>query len=255
MTPGLSGYVPVRNGLKLDYCFELAVRSLLPICDEVVVCDSDSTDGTKELVESWMEFEPRIRLINYPWPNPKGDVWMLMKWLNFARKELNFDMQITLDADEVLHPCSYPEIRHAVAEKSCRWFTRFNFWKNAQSLVPEGQVCGRNVVRLGPTELEMVSDNAEEHPGGEPAIRQRATFHPQLLIWHLGFLRNPEAFFAKSKVMQQALLNDYDKKLAEAEKTGQPWYELSNGHIQLDAFEGQHPNIVRPWLKERGYAL
>lgn len=252
---GLSGYVPVRNGNKLDYCWQLAVKSMLPICDEVVICDSDSTDGTREEADAWAEREPKIRVINYPWPHPKGDVWMLMKWLNFARKELRFDMQITLDADEVIHPDAYPEIRRAVANKGCRWFRRLNFWNNPQSLIPDGQVCGMNVARLGPTECEMPSDNAEAHPGGEPAIRVKANYHPKLLICHMGFLRRQESFLAKSRVMQTALLNDYDKGLAKAEETGQPWYELSNASIQLVPYRGTQPEIVHDWLVERGYSL
>lgn len=252
---GLSGYVPVRNGNKLDYCWQLAVKSMLPVCDEVVICDSDSDDGTHDEADAWAKREPKIRVINYPWPEPKGDVWMLLKWLNFARKELRYDMQITLDADEVIHPDAYAEIRRAVAERGCRWFRRMNFWRDAQSLVPDGQVCGMNVARLGPTEFEMPSDNAEAHPGGEPLIRVRGRYHPKLLIWHLGFLRRQDSFLAKSRVMQAALLNTYDPKLAEAEKTGQAWHELSNSHIKLVPYTGTHPEIVHDWLVERGYAL
>lgn len=250
---GLSGYVPVRNGNSLDYCWQLAVLSMLPVCDEVVICDSDSTDGTREEAEEWAKKEPKIRVINYPWPNPKGDVWMLMKWLNFTRRELRYDMQITLDADEVIHPEAYPDIKRAVEERSCRWFKRMNFWKDANHLVPDGQVCGRNVVRLGPTRLEMISDNAEPHPNGEPAIRKKATYNPRNLIWHLGFLRNQKAFLAKSRVMQSAMLNDYDKGLELAEKTGQDWHTLSNANIKLEPYEGTHPDIVKLWLNERGH--
>lgn len=252
MKEGISGYVPCRNIIRLDYCAELAVKSLLPVCDEVVVCDSDSDDGTREFFEQWMNSEPKLRVINYPWPNPCGDPWMLKKWLNFARDNLECRNQLTLDADEVLHPGAYPEIQAAAAAGECRWFKRFNFWMDCSHLVPEGHVCGTNVARLGPTDLEMVSDNP--HPEGEPEIRKRATYHDTLRIWHLGFLRKPAAFFAKSKVMQHVVCNSYDPRLAEAERTGQPWYELSTFAPPLDAYTGKHPEIVHEWLKERGYS-
>lgn len=250
---GLSGYVPVRNGLRLDYCFRLAVESLLPVCNEVVICDSDSDDGTREAADEWAARDLKVRVANYPWPSPVGDVWMLKKWLNHARGHLRYDMQITLDADEVLHPGSYPEIRHAVAVRHCRYFRRMNFWKSPDWLVPDGQVCGRDVIRLGPTEYTMVSDNAERDPEGVLPIRSRATKHPHLLIWHLGFLRRQDAFIAKSRVMHSALLNTFDPKLAEAERTGQPWYTLSNANLKLERFTGTHPEIVKAWLRERGY--
>lgn len=268
---GLSGYVPVRNGNKMDYCWQLAVQSMLPVCDEVVICVAltkeelerenrsredpslpEGDDGTLREAEVWILREPKIRVVTYEWTNPKGDVWMMMKWLNYTRTLLHYDMQITLDADEVIHPDAYPEIRRAVAEKTSRWFRRLNFWQDARHLVPDGQVCGMNVARLGPTEYEMPSDNAEPHPGGEPLIRQKALYHPKLLIFHLGFLRKQPAFFEKSRVMQQAVCGSYDKRLEEAERTGANWWEISKFNGALVPYNGTHPELVVPWLKERG---
>lgn len=249
---GLSGYVPVRNGQILDYCWRLAVESLLPVCDEVVICDSDSEDGTRQAADEWAASDQRIRVVNYPWPSPKGDCWMLVKWLNFARRQLRYDMQITLDADEVLHPDSHSEIRRAVADRGCRVFRRHNFWKSPDLLVPDGYVCGRHVVRLGPTEHPMVSDNAEAPPEPE-LIRRFATRHPSLQIMHYGFLRRQDAFFAKSKIMQPAVCGTYDPRLVEAETTGQPWYTLSNANMKLERFTGTHPEIIKGWLRERGH--
>lgn len=251
MKKGLSGYVPVRNGDSLDYCWRLAAESLLAVCDEVIICDADSTDGTHEAADEWSSREKRLRVINYPWPNPVGDPWMLQKWLNFIREQVRYSSQITLDADEVLHPDSYPEICAAAHRGECRWFKRMNFWKDSRHLVPDGWVCGMNVARLGPSELMMVSDNP--HPDGEPEIRRRATYHDSLRIWHLGFLRKPAAFFAKSKAMQSFICNSYDPRLTEAEKTGQPWYELSTFPAELVPYDGPHPEIVHEWLKARGY--
>jgi glycosyltransferase involved in cell wall biosynthesis len=46
----LAGILCIRNGLKLDYCFREAGQSLLGVCDEVVICDSDSDDGTRQIM-------------------------------------------------------------------------------------------------------------------------------------------------------------------------------------------------------------
>ncbi len=116
-------------------------------------------------------------------------------------------------------------------------------------------VCGRYVARLGPTELVMPSDNSEKHPDGEFEICKRARYHPKLLVGHYGFLRKPAAFFAKSKVMQTALLNTYDPALTKAEETGLPWYTLSNANIPLDPYTGTHPGHIVTWLRERGYTV
>lgn len=259
----LSGYVPIRNGITNDYCFELAIRSLAPICDEIVVCDSESTDGTLQRLAELASEIPALRIISRPWPNlatyetvkdktpgAAGDAMMLPKWLNFIRERCRYEMQITLDADEIVHPDSYPAIREAVQQGGARWFRRLNFWRDAHHLVPDGWVCGSAVARLGPTALWMPSD--ECHPEGEPELRKIAQHDDRLVIMHYGFLRHDDAFYRKSKVCQPAICNDYDARLEEAERTGRKWWELSNFPAPLVPFEGEHPLIARAWLRERG---
>jgi hypothetical protein len=266
---GLSGYIPVRNGIRLDYCWTEAAESLLPVCDELILCDSDSTDGTREFMEDWAKRDPKIRVINRPWPElptfaewkadkmrPPSDALMLVKWLNWIRQHCRYDMQITTDADEVLDDRCHQKIRRAVELREARWFRRLNFWQDAQHLVPDGHVCGSNVVRLGPTELEMVSD--EPRPGGEPPIRERAVMESGLTFFHYGFLRKQDAFFEKAKVMHLALHSSYDPRLLEAELSGKPWFELSRwpDNIPLATYhDGYHPGCARAWLRARGYQL
>jgi hypothetical protein len=42
----ISGFTFVRNAIKYDYPIVEAVRSILPLCDEVVVAVGDSDDDT-----------------------------------------------------------------------------------------------------------------------------------------------------------------------------------------------------------------
>src|SRR5437868_2361863 len=102
----ISGYVNVRNGIRLDYCFREAILSLVPACDEVVVCDSDSDDGTTQAILDLMEIHPSIRYLNRPWDNPHRHITWWVEWLNWTRERLEYPLQLTLDADEVLCPKS-----------------------------------------------------------------------------------------------------------------------------------------------------
>ncbi|MCS7085789.1 MAG: glycosyltransferase family 2 protein, partial [Bacteroidia bacterium] len=43
MTVG--GFTIVRNAVKYDYPFIEAIRSILPICDQMIVAVGDSDDG------------------------------------------------------------------------------------------------------------------------------------------------------------------------------------------------------------------
>ena len=254
MIPGLSGYIPVRNGNSLDYCWQLGVSSLLPVCDEVIISDAGSTDGTKEEALAWAGREKKIRVVDYQWQNPVGDPRMLPTWLNdIRRNHCRFDTQITLDADEVLCPKSYPEVKRGSQQYKCFVFRRLNFWRDAHHMVPPGKVCGDFVVRQGPTELEMVSDGFYD---ADLPIKVRAIHHPSLRIFHLGFLRKEAAFFAKSKVMHRALHNTYDERLARAEAEKRPWViENTDWPEPLIYYSGDYPPGVAEWLVERGHKV
>ena len=48
----ISGFTFIRNGNEIGYPFVPAIRSLLPLCDEVIVNVPRSTDGTLESVRA-----------------------------------------------------------------------------------------------------------------------------------------------------------------------------------------------------------
>jgi len=252
----LSGYVCVRNGDSLDYCWELAVSSLLPVCDEVVICDSDSTDGTKQRAEYWAAYEPKIRVINYPWPDPKGDSNWWVTWLNFARRHLKHEMQICLDADEVLSDDEncHQAVSQGLDAGMSLTFDRLNFWRDPHSLIPDGYCCGKWVTRMGPSEYHMPSD--EPHHAGELPIIDHAIRDSRLKIFHLGFLRKTEAFYAKAKVVLPAFFHRYDQRLEFAERDGKKVHESEcEYNDKLVPYHGYYPEKVIRWLNERGYEV
>lgn len=264
----LGGYVCVRNGVDLDYCFQEAVMSLLPVCDEVVVCDSDSTDGARDAIENLMDYEklkllhyrsPKIRLINWPWTDPKArshHAWV--EWLNFARSYLTTDCQITLDADEVLddNPLCHQVIRDALqTDNPCRTFDRLNFWRDPHSLIPDGHCCGKFVTRMGWTKYPMVSD--EPHHPGESQLLDEAVRHPDLKIFHLGFLRPKDKFYAKARAVSRIWQGDsLDPRLVKGEQEGKELWETDCDYSdKLVPYNGPYPASVKAWLRQRGHIV
>lgn len=250
MKPGISGYVCVRNAQTLDYCVVEAVKSLIPVCDEVVVCDGESTDKTWEMVECIGD--SRVRIISYPWDHPVGNDRFWVKWLNYARKRLSYDYQITVDADEVLSEHSYNLVRELARTKMCGIFKRHNFWKDARHTAPLNTVCGDTVARCGPTSLYMPSD--EPYPAEVPNIRTDAEYFPALEIFHYGFIRDPQAFLRKSKAVQTMFMGSCDQRILNMEASGQVWTarDYFDGQPLME-FTGSHPPVAIPWLLAHGY--
>jgi glycosyltransferase involved in cell wall biosynthesis len=260
LIPGVSGYTCCRNPLRLDYCINLTVQSLLDLgCDEVVVCDSDSVDGTREMLDRWAENEPRLRIINYPWPAPKGDTTWWISWMNWTRAHLRYSIQVQLDADEVLEvtdrlklqvqDCTDLDGPHSLV------FDRLNFWGSPQTLIPEGQCCGKFVIRAAPTEWFMCSDEPR-HAGESEMIDNQTRINPLPRIFHLGFLRRPDAFYAKAKVVLEAFFNRYDERLERAEKAKKALADSEcEWKDKLTPYEGEFPESIRKWLEARGYII
>lgn len=60
--PTISGYTTTRNCLSTQYPWRQSISSMLGFCNEVVVVDGDSTDGTLEELRSWSEKETRLKV-------------------------------------------------------------------------------------------------------------------------------------------------------------------------------------------------
>lgn len=252
----ISGYICIRDGIALDFCFMEAIKSLIPVCDELIVADFGSMDGT--LGEVMKLNDSRIRILT----SPRIDIVRNIHWwtetLNWARLKCNYDYQLTLDADEVLSEKAYPYIYRAAAEGRALWFHRNNYWNDPQHLAPSGSVCGDAVVRFGPSDLPMVSD--EPHPGGEPEIRKlagdRRDIPPELLIHHYGFIRKPDALIRKCEINLKAFFGaPQDERLLRAQAEGRPWQELCPFDKPLQEYHGTHPEVAHQWLIERGYKI
>ncbi|HEX8609410.1 MAG TPA: glycosyltransferase family 2 protein, partial [Pedobacter sp.] len=66
----VTGFSFIKNAVKFQYPIVEAIRSILPLCDEVVVAVGKSVDNTRELVAS---IDPRIRIIDTDWDETLKD--------------------------------------------------------------------------------------------------------------------------------------------------------------------------------------
>jgi glycosyltransferase involved in cell wall biosynthesis len=253
----LGGFICIRNGELLDYSWREAAQSLLTFCDTVLICDSDSTDGTRQAMYEWSAREPKLVLANYPWPDPKGDVWFWPKWLNYARQHVRTNWVVYLDADEVFHESDYQKIRDAASNGKALMVKRLNFWRDAKHLIPENCCCGSEVIRVGPQNTDFPSDYP--WPGHTEHIEKMARRDFSIQIYHYGFLRKREAFFRKAREVSRIWNGkEFDPRLEKAETHEGNWADCEGVTEWVDKivpFTGKHPQIAIPWLRERGYAI
>lgn len=255
LKPGLSGFTVVKNAIRLDYCLEECVRSMLPVCDEVVIGDMGSDDGTVELITNLMADDERIKFVPLrDWTAARGDAQWFVNALNECRWYLGHEMMLQLDADEILddRPHIHKAIRNAARDGHTLRVDRLNYFKDPQHLVPDGEMLGKYVLRIGPSRLFLPSD--EPRSEEEAPILRLAQRHDDIKIHHVGFLRPQDKFYAKARVVLGAFFNEFDPRLARAEAAGKPIHESEISWLdRLVPYEGYIPEQVRAWMRARGH--
>jgi glycosyltransferase involved in cell wall biosynthesis len=111
----VSGFTFIRNAVRYDYPILEAIRSILPLCDEVVVAVGRSEDGTRELIEGLGD--PRIRIIDTEWDDSLregGRVLAVETNKALAAVAPQSDWCVYIQGDEVLHEDGLPAVREAM---------------------------------------------------------------------------------------------------------------------------------------------
>lgn len=106
----ISGFTFIRNGNALGYPFVPSIRSLLPLCDEIIVNVPRSTDGTLDSVKAIGD--PKIRIIETDWDDAEtiGDP-IMRRHTDAALEQCVGDWCVYIQGDEVLHEAGIPAMR------------------------------------------------------------------------------------------------------------------------------------------------
>jgi hypothetical protein len=112
-SPMLSGFTIVRNAIKLDFPIVPAIRSVLEVCDEVVVNVGRSEDDTRDLVAAIGD--PRVRIVDTEWDFSKRNLMLAIETRR-AMEACRGTWGLYVQADEVLHEASARALRERTRE-------------------------------------------------------------------------------------------------------------------------------------------
>jgi len=209
----LGGATWIRNGIEFDYNFEESIRCLQAFCDEIVVLDAGSSDGTAERLSQFEDTNTMVICLDKSeWGNQQGRE-KLAYFQNLAKSFLSTDYYFMLQADEILHESSFPFVREAIETGEdgiiC---SRINLWRDCNSYlcVPENrQPCSTRVIRLAKTQFDSVDD------GESISANSISKFADDIRIYHMGFVRSKKVMVDKIKNMQINVfrLSEFDPKM------------------------------------------
>jgi hypothetical protein len=243
----LSGFTIVRSAVRLDYPIVPAVRSILDLCDEVVVNVGKSDDGTRELVEGLGD--PRVRILDTVWDFSRGSEALSIE-TNRAMAACRGTWGVYIQADEVLHESGVSLLRDAAraAEGDRRveglLVDYVHFYGDFDTVATDRHWYRREVrvVRLG-GEVHSYWDAQGFRVGaGERRPRARVTGAP---VFHYGWARNPRSMRQKLVASQEIFTEAVDRLEARAAQPALSWTPL------LHRFTATHPRAAHEWITAR----
>ena len=114
--PKISGYTTVYNCIQNEYPWEKTIESMLGFCDEVVVVDSGSDDGTWEKLLEISKTEDRIvaKQNKIDWEHPRFAYHSDGMQKALARSFCTGDYCWQMDSDEFVLPKDFEKIKNLV---------------------------------------------------------------------------------------------------------------------------------------------
>ena len=110
----ISGFTIIRNAVMNDYPIVEAIRSILPVVDEMIVLVGDSSDDTLGLMQSIND--PKIRIHRSVWDSglrSGGSVLAVETNKAFQLIDPESDWAFYIQGDEVVHEKYHPAIKEA----------------------------------------------------------------------------------------------------------------------------------------------
>ncbi len=241
----ISGFTFLRNGTSLGYPYIESLRSLLMVCDEIVVVVGQSEDDTLEQVKAIGD--SRIRIIETVWNESmrdRGYVYAQQKMI--AQFNCTGDWAFYLEGDEIIHEADAPKIR-AVMEK----------YLNDQEV--EALVFDYHHFYGCP---DMLARSPGWYRRAPRIIRNSIrTWAPDGLFWVVMEKnkkgRYPKAALAGCPIYHYGHVRSSTKMQEKNRQVSRYWNHTPEQHdySQIDAsilqpFDGEHPIFVQQWLKD-----
>jgi len=252
----VSGFTIVRNAIQFDYPVVEAVRSILPLCDEVVVAVGNSEDDTLSLVKSIGS--EKIRIIETVWDDSLregGRVLALETDKAFAAISGKADWAFYIQADEVIHEQYHPAIREGMQ----RWkdeknvdgllFEYLHFY-GSYDFVGDSRRWYRNEIRIVRNDKNIHSYRDAQGFRKADGSKLRVKKIPAK-VFHYGWVKPPEKQQAKQESFHRMWHDDEWMKKNVPQASAFDYSQIDS----LARFEGTHPEVMQERIRRRNWSF
>ena len=122
----ISGVTIIKNGIRLGYPFIESIMSIFDICDEFVISEGYSDDGTDEIIESAFGNLPKAKIFHDVWPEREGGR-AIAEITDIAVSRASCDWIYYIQADEIVHEDNLELLKKIAGNKNVFHSAAFSF--------------------------------------------------------------------------------------------------------------------------------
>jgi hypothetical protein len=109
--PKISGLTILKNGITCGYTFVETLKCLDAICDEIIICEGNSTDGTIDYINRIKN--DKFKIYSYDWGNC-SDGTKFADITNDGLDKCTGEYIFYLQSDEIIHECEYDKVKSLI---------------------------------------------------------------------------------------------------------------------------------------------
>ena len=251
----IAGFTIIKNAVVNDFPIVEAIKSILPVVDEMIVLIGDSTDATIALIEAIGD--PKIKIHHSVWDKNlrKGGVVLAVETDKaFQYIDASFDWAFYIQGDEVVHEKYHSTIIDACHKyksddavqgllfkykhffgtydyvgDSRKWYAHeVRIIRNNKKITAYRDAQG---FRIGKTKLPVAAINAS--------------------IYHYGWVKSPEQMRKKQK---ESSVFWHDDTQMQKIISSPDYYDFS-GFDSLEKFTDTHPIVMKERIIQKNWAI
>ncbi len=252
----VSGFTFIRNAITYDYPIVEAIRSILPLCDEVVVAVGNSEDATLQLIQS---IDPKVRIIETVWDDTVregGRTLALETDKAYAAISKDSDWAFYIQGDEVLHEQYYPVIQAAMVNYKdnpsidgllfnyLHFYGSYDYVGSSISWYPDE-------IRIIRVRKDIFSyrdaQGFRKQPNDKLNVKRIDAW-----MYHYGWVKPPEKMQLKQKSFHKMWhddqwINEHVEQVDE--------FDYFKNIDALKLFNGSHPTVMLPRIDQKNWSF
>jgi hypothetical protein len=249
----ISGFTIIRNAVMNDYPILEAIRSILPVVDEMLVLVGDSSDGTLGLIQSIND--PKIKIHHSVWDTSLragGAVLAVETNKAFQLIDPSSDWAFYIQGDEAVHEQYHETIRNAClafkddSKVEGLLFKYLHFYGTFDYVGDSRKWYHREVRIIKNNKKIKAYKDAQGFRVGDEE-RKIAVKQIDAYIYHYGWVKSLEQMIQKQKYVSQFWVGEEQmQKVMESEN----FFNFSD-FDSLAKFTGTHPSVMHERIENK----